>query len=123
MHQISSYIWSTSTNSDHCTKSGAISSHWMPPVMEIATLLSHPKHEREGMFRNLTEKLAEELQKQLADKGGLLPARELHLALQAALSRLDLVTREEFDAQAAVLGRTRQKLEELERQLIEMEQP
>jgi BMFP domain-containing protein YqiC len=37
--------------------------------------------------------------------------------LQAGLSRLDLVTREEFDVQRAVLLRTREKLELLERML------
>ena len=37
--------------------------------------------------------------------------------LQVGLGRLDLVTREEFDVQRAVLARTREKLEALERQL------
>jgi len=36
------------------------------------------------------------------------------LALQSGLSKLDLVTREEFDVQRAVLLRTREKLETLE---------
>ncbi len=36
--------------------------------------------------------------------------------LQAGLSKLDLVTREEFEVQKAVLRRTREKLEALERQ-------
>jgi BMFP domain-containing protein YqiC len=36
-------------------------------------------------------------------------------ALQSGLSRLDLVTREEFDVQRAVLLRTREKLDALER--------
>lgn len=39
-------------------------------------------------------------------------------ALQAGLSRLDLVTREEFDVQRAVLVRTREQLESL-RGLVE----
>lgn len=38
------------------------------------------------------------------------------------LTRMDLVSREEFDAQAAVLAHTRTKLEALERQLAELEQ-
>ncbi len=38
---------------------------------------------------------------------------------QSWFDRLDLVTREEFDAQQAVLARTRQKLDELEKQLAE----
>ena len=39
-------------------------------------------------------------------------------ALQAGLARLDLVTREEFDVQRAVLARTRTQLDEL-RTLVE----
>jgi BMFP domain-containing protein YqiC len=42
-------------------------------------------------------------------------------ALQAGLSRLDLVTREEFEVQRLVLRRTREKLEALEQRLAEME--
>lgn len=41
--------------------------------------------------------------------------------LQAGLGRLDLVTREEFDVQRAVLARTREKLETLQAQVAEME--
>ena len=43
--------------------------------------------------------------------------------LQAGLAKLDLVTREEFDAQRAVLLRTRQKVEELERAVAALEAP
>ncbi len=41
--------------------------------------------------------------------------------LQGALSRMDLVTRQEFDVQAGVLRRTREKLEMLEAKLSELE--
>ena len=41
--------------------------------------------------------------------------------LQSGLARLDLVTREEFDVQRAVLLRTREKLEKLERSVEELE--
>lgn len=41
--------------------------------------------------------------------------------LQAGLGRLDLVTREEFDVQRAVLLRTRDKLDALEVQLSVLE--
>jgi BMFP domain-containing protein YqiC len=41
--------------------------------------------------------------------------------LQSRLADLDLVTREEFDVQATVLRRTREKLEALERRLAELE--
>ena len=40
--------------------------------------------------------------------------------LQAGLSKLDLVTREEFDVQRAVLLRTREKLDALEQQIAEL---
>lgn len=43
--------------------------------------------------------------------------------LQATLARLDLVTREEFDVQAAVLRRTREKLSVLEVRLAALEPP
>jgi BMFP domain-containing protein YqiC len=42
-------------------------------------------------------------------------------ALQSGLSRLDLVTREEFDVQRAVLMRTREKFEALQRQVAQLE--
>jgi len=41
--------------------------------------------------------------------------------LQSQLARLDLVTREEFDVQAAVLKRTREKLAALEQRLAALE--
>nr|WP_324257521.1 accessory factor UbiK family protein [Cellvibrio fontiphilus] len=73
------------------------------------------------MLKDLAQSLFEELQQHLPKTTAELPKRELHIALQAALARLDLVTREEFDAQAAVLLRTRQKLEALEQQLAKLE--
>jgi ubiquinone biosynthesis accessory factor UbiK len=42
--------------------------------------------------------------------------------LTSAFSRLDLVSREEFDVQMAVLARTRAKVEALERQVAALEQ-
>lgn len=74
------------------------------------------------MIKDLAQRLLDELHTQAPNAGQLLPKRELHIALQAALARLDLVTREEFDAQAAVLLRTRQKLEALEQELARLEQ-
>ncbi|WP_438951241.1 accessory factor UbiK family protein [Porticoccus sp.] len=46
--------------------------------------------------------------------------QKLRAAAQAAFDRLDLVTRDEFDAQQAVLKRSREKLEKLEQQLAEL---
>lgn len=47
--------------------------------------------------------------------------KNLRALLASAFSRLDLVTREEFDAQREVLARTRAKLEALEGKLAELE--
>jgi BMFP domain-containing protein YqiC len=41
--------------------------------------------------------------------------------LQAQLAKLDLVTRQDFDVQSAILDRTRAKLTELETRLAELE--
>ena len=41
--------------------------------------------------------------------------------LRASLTKLDLVSRDEFDAQVRVLQRTRARLEELERKVAGME--
>ena len=41
--------------------------------------------------------------------------------LQSGLAKLDLVTREEFEVQRAVLLRTREKLEQLQRELESLE--
>jgi BMFP domain-containing protein YqiC len=42
--------------------------------------------------------------------------------LQGGLAKLDLVTRQEFDIQAGVLRRSRERLEELEKRLAALEQ-
>lgn len=43
--------------------------------------------------------------------------RNAKAMLQSALTKLDVVSREEFDAQTAVLKRSRERLETLEKQL------
>ena len=40
--------------------------------------------------------------------------------LQSTLTKMNLVTREEFDVQSAVLQRTREKLEQLEKQIEQL---
>ncbi len=47
--------------------------------------------------------------------------KNVRAAVEASLSHLNLVTREEFDVQAKVLARTRAKLEALEKQIEELE--
>lgn len=48
--------------------------------------------------------------------------RNFNAVLRARLEKLDLVTRDEFDAQVRVLTRSRVKLEELEKKFAELEQ-
>ena len=73
---------------------------------------------------NMTDRSFDELVRKLADAvpGGLATVRDeleqnFRGVLQAGLNRLDLVTREEFEVQEAVLARTREKLEALEARL------
>jgi BMFP domain-containing protein YqiC len=60
--------------------------------------------------------------------GGVLPAelgeearKSVQTALRSACERLDLVTLEEFEVQQAVLQRTREKVERLEREVAALE--
>ncbi len=69
------------------------------------------------MARQLAENLPEGLQHLRSDM-----ERNFRESLQAALGRLDVVTREGFDAQAEVLGRARARLEALEARLAELEE-
>lgn len=47
--------------------------------------------------------------------------KNLKEVISASLSRMDLVSREEFEVQSAVLARTREKLERLEAQVSALE--
>ncbi len=70
-------------------------------------------------------RLLEEIDRRMKDILARSPAadleKNLRALLQSAFSRLDLVTREEFDVQREVLARTRAKLAELEAKLAELE--
>lgn len=67
----------------------------------------------------------DELNKKVSELIAASPAKDVEKNLRAllsnAFSRLDLVTREEFDVQQEVLGRTREKLRQLEARVAEME--
>jgi BMFP domain-containing protein YqiC len=67
----------------------------------------------------------DDLQQRLASLIEGTPAADLQRNLKALLSQqfaqLELVTREEFDAQVRVLARSREKLQELEQRLGELE--
>lgn len=73
----------------------------------------------------LKQKIAAEMADKVSEVLALTPARDIEKNLKASLaawlSRLDLVTREEFDVQAQVLAHTREKLLELEARLAQLE--
>ena len=73
----------------------------------------------------MNEKLLSELSARLAALAKDNPAKDLQKNFRALLSgafeRLDLVSREEYDVQAQVLARAREKLAALERRVAELE--
>jgi BMFP domain-containing protein YqiC len=73
----------------------------------------------------LSQKIVDEIGGKVSEIIAKSPAKELErnmrAMLQSAFSRLDLVTREEFDVQQEVLLRTREKLEQLETRLAILE--
>ena len=74
----------------------------------------------------INQRMLDDLNAKLKEVIAASPARDieknLRAMLAAAFARFDLVTREEFDVQSAVLARTREKLIELEAKLAELEQ-
>ena len=69
------------------------------------------------MFEEISGKLGQAL----ADSPAKDLEKNLRAVLQGVFARLDLVTREEFDVQQAVLLKTREKLEALEAKVAEIE--
>jgi len=89
-------------------------------------LIYNGRHEKNLNFKIMNETL-EQLTKRISS---LIPGDVKHMQddlesnirslLQSTLTKMNLVTREEFDVQSAVLQRTREKLEELEKQLEQL---
>lgn len=71
-------------------------------------------------IENLARKLAESVPESLRSMREDLETN-FRGVLRSGISKLDLVTREEFEVQEAVLARTREKLEQLETKLEELE--
>ena len=68
------------------------------------------------LARKITSLMPENMQQMQDDLES-----NIHSLLQSTLSKMNLVTREEFDVQTALLQRTREKLEKLEKLLDELE--
>ena len=69
------------------------------------------------MFEEISGKLGQAL----ADSPAKDLEKNLRAVLQSVFAKLDLVTREDFEVQQAVLLKTREKLEALEARVAEME--
>lgn len=71
------------------------------------------------------QKLLDELGATIKEVVANSPVRDIEKNMRAMLAatfaRLDLVTRQEFDVQSEVLARTREKLDQLQARLVEME--
>jgi BMFP domain-containing protein YqiC len=71
------------------------------------------------------EKVFDDISARVAAAMAASPIRDVEknvrVLLRGALGRLDLVSREEFDIQVALLARTREKLEVLEERLASLE--
>ena len=72
-------------------------------------------------LNKLARRLAEAIPKNVKTAGEDIE-RNFRSVLGSGLGKMNLVSREEFDIQAAVLRRTREKLEALEAKLAELEQ-
>ncbi len=73
----------------------------------------------------MNDKLLADIAARLAEVAASNPARDLEknarAVLATAFSRLDLVTREEFDVQSEVLSRARARVAELESKVAALE--
>ena len=73
----------------------------------------------------LNQKVLDEISSKIKELIAQSPAKDveknLRAMLQSLFSKLDLVTREEFDVQQEVLVRTREKLSVLEARMNELE--
>ena len=73
----------------------------------------------------LNQKILDEISSKIKELIAQSPAKDveknLRAMLQSLFSKLDLVTREEFDVQQEVLVRTREKLSALEARITELE--
>jgi BMFP domain-containing protein YqiC len=75
-----------------------------------------PRQKLDDLVQEFLRALPEDLGKFRADL-----EQNARAAFRAALARTELVTREEFDVQAALLSRTRALVDELERKVRELE--
>lgn len=107
----------------HCPETGSkprICGMFVQMALAFCDAVRYQTAMADESIENLARKLVESMPE------GLRAVREdietnFRAVLRASLSKLDLVTREEFEVQQAVLQKTRAKLEALEAQLAQLE--
>ena len=110
----------------HAPDSGAQFNRCTELVHEEIVLRNALKNRRARLCRTMQNpRFFDEISARVSEALANSPAKDLEKNLRANLSgffsKLDLVTREEFDIQVKVLERTREKLTRLEAQLAELE--
>lgn len=73
------------------------------------------------MDNRVLDEFSKKINELLANTPAADVQKNLRALLQAQFAKLDLVTREEFDVQRAVLVRAREKITQLEARLAELE--
>lgn len=91
---------------------------FIPNLPEVTIYIMEKNMLNKNVIEEINSKVSEILQNS--------PAKDVEKNMRAVLSgvfsRLDLVTRDEFDIQQEVLQRTREKLTQLESKVQELEQ-
>ena len=74
------------------------------------------------MFNSkIIDEIASKISRMMAESPAADLEKNLNALLRGMFTKLELVTREEFDVQTQVLQRTRERLEQLEKKLAELE--
>lgn len=89
---------------------------WNAFFMQVNTMQTGQKTPLDSLLEQITSALPAGWQDMREELD-----RNLHTALRSALTRLDLVTREEFEIQRDVLARTRAQCDALAAQVAELE--
>ena len=74
------------------------------------------------MKTQILEQIASQISALLPEQAGSDIKQNIQQVLARQLNKLDVVSRDEFEAQQAVLLRTREKLENLEKKVAQLEQ-
>jgi BMFP domain-containing protein YqiC len=107
--------------------------HFWPPnikyqhvsFMQLFIELRTPIMQKPGEILEQIQRIASDMQNKVGDAIRNSPAQEIEKNVRAMMNqgfqKMDLVTREEFELQAKVLAKTREKLEALEAKVATLE--